>query len=336
MAANLTAWDYYVYEYEDSLDFVEWVCEQEWFDGFLGSLGGSYVAQTQWCMGMHPRMSAIAPEVGGLGIAYHTAHYYMFLNAYSRSVGKGASKLPVSFEELEQQMVKETLAGGYFNEPPMKPFSEALLQRYPYLRKLTAAEGKRWLWENYSALPPQRRAEMIQLALGVDSVTSVAVESMSSVFGIKIAHDAHMFPSARVSELVQRLHAPILMITGWYDWGVDDAFATWELLMREAPKSISSRTRLIIAPSAHNKPGYHEGKETHPELERIYRTPGITDLQLRWYEAVRKDKIDEWPPVIYYLMGANEWFATSAWPPPEARPVALYLNPGGTTRTTTA
>src|SRR5581483_242147 len=62
-------WDFYVYEGEDSVDLVEWVARQDWFDGFLGALGGSYVAGTQWCMAMHPAMTTIVPEVGGLGVA---------------------------------------------------------------------------------------------------------------------------------------------------------------------------------------------------------------------------------------------------------------------------
>src|SRR6185312_6498879 len=66
------SWDCYIYESEDSVDFVEWVTKQMWFDGFLGGCGGSYLAQTQWCMAFHAGMSAIAPEVGGLGVAFNT------------------------------------------------------------------------------------------------------------------------------------------------------------------------------------------------------------------------------------------------------------------------
>ena len=124
---------------------------------------------------------------------------------------------------------------------------------------------------------------MVKLAFGKNSVTSVDVEAMSSIFGIEIAHDAHMFPSSRVSELVQRLHAPPLLITGWYDWGNDDTLATWKPLTSEGPKSIREKSRLLITPSAHNKPGYHEGRESHPELDRDYRTANIVDLLLRWY-----------------------------------------------------
>lgn len=320
-------WDYYVYEREDSMDFVDWVSRQQWFDGFLGAFGGSYNAQTQFCMAMHPRMSAIVPEVGGLGIAFHAAHYYMFLNAISRTVGKGEDKIPIGYDEMERQMEKETLAGGYFNEPLNKPFSNELLQRYPYLKRLRPPEAKRWLWENYSALPPKERAEMIRMAFGKKSVASTDIESASTIFGQEIAHDAHMFPSPRVSILLESLYAPILFVTGWYDWGVDDALITWEYLSQDAPEPIRSRSRIIIAPSAHNKPGYHVGRESHPELDRNFRTADIQDLLLKWYETVREGSFDSWPQVTYYLMGANEWYTAPTWPPLEARTHRLYLGP---------
>lgn len=88
------SWDYYMYEPEDGIDFVEWVVTQPWYGGFLGSFGSSYVGQTQWCMSTHPRMSAIVPEVSGLGVAYNTAGLHMFCNAYARSVGRGRTRLP--------------------------------------------------------------------------------------------------------------------------------------------------------------------------------------------------------------------------------------------------
>ena len=322
-------WDYYVYEREDSFDLVHWITHQTWSNGFIGACGGSYLAQTQWCMAMHPKMSTIVPEVGGLGIAYNTAHLYMFLNAYSRSVGKGAQKVAVSYQDMERQMVEETLKGGYFNEPLHQPFSQALLARYPLLRTLAPSQGQRFLWERYTRMDAAQRAELIKQALSVDQVTSVGVESLSSVFGHRVAHDAHMFPSAAPSKLCRSLQAPALMVTGWYDWGLNDALATWDLLQREAKEPARTRNRLLITPSAHAAPGYHEDKESHPELDRTYRTPGIVELLRRWYATVGNDGTDSWPAVIYYLMGANEWYAASAWPPPQIKIVPLYLDQGG-------
>jgi len=323
------SWDYYVREPEDGYDLVEWVSKQHWFDGFLGACGGSYVGQTQWHMAMHPRMSTIVPEVSGLGVGINTTHLHMFANAYGRSVGKGEGKIAVPYSELEGQMLKETLATGYFNAPLHKPFSEALLKRFPNLRSLPPSEAKRWLWEHYCSLTCAGRAEFVKQATGAKNVTMLEVESLSEIFPFQISHDRHTLPHPRPAELVKSFHAPAMLRTGWYDWGLNDALGTWELLMQASPEPMRSRCRLFIAPSAHNMPGYHEAMAEHPELHHAYGFFTNLEMQLRWYTAVREGKIDSWPTVIYYLMGANEWQAADAWPLPEARTVPLYLSAGG-------
>jgi uncharacterized protein len=141
-------WDFYIYERADSLDFVSWVTGQDWYGGFLGALGGSYVGGTQWCMAMHPRMSAIAPEVAGLGLAARTgARFHMFSNAYAKTVGKGADKVPADLPEMERAMLAETLASGYFNDPLLVPLRKEVLERYPDLSQLPAGAARRALWE---------------------------------------------------------------------------------------------------------------------------------------------------------------------------------------------
>ena len=323
-------WDYYMYEPEDGHDFVEWVKRQDWFDGFLGACGGSYVGQTQWCMAMHPSMSTIVPEVSGLGIAVNTAHIYMTLNAYARAVGKGEGKVvSVHYTDLERHILDETLAGGYFNEPLRQTFPEALLSRYPELKTLTPARAKQWLWEQYCALNGAERAAFVQHAMGTKSVSVVEVESLSAIFGHQISHDAHTLPSVRKADICRSLRAPVLMLTGWYDWCLNDAFATWEMLRREGEASVAARCRLIIAPNAHNVPGYHEGIEDHPELQHNHRVANHVGLLLQWYAAIRDGTTDSWPDVIYYLMGANEWRVARDWPPPESRQIALYLGSDG-------
>jgi len=323
------SWDYYLYESEDSVDCIEWVSCQDWFDGFVGACGSSYIGQTQWCMAAHPRMSTIVPEVSGLGFAVNTTHHYMVFNAYARSVGKGEGKVAASYSELERQMAEETLAGGYFNDPLHRPLPESLLARFPDLRTLPLSEAKRRLWEHYCALSCAQRAALVKEALGVQSVSVLEVEGLSAVFGEEISHDALTLPYMDPSELCRSLNAPALIHTGWYDWGLNDALATWDLLSREARPEVASRSRLIITPSAHNRPGYHEGTEKHPELQHNHRTANIVGLLLHWYAAVREGTTSEWPRVIYYLMGANEWRAAQSWPPPEANSFSLYLGADG-------
>ena len=320
-------WEFLAHEKEDCADFLEWITRQAWHEGFVGSCGESYNAWMQWYMATDSRMSAVAPQVAGLVTNQPRVHYYNFVHAYSRSVGKGAGKVPVHFSDLERQMVKETLAGGYFNEPLHVPFSAPLLERYPFLQSVSASEGKRWLWAQYNALDSVQRAELLKLAVGGGNVTLASMETIDNIFGYQNFRGA---PSVYNGGLARSLHAPALMITGWYDWGLGDVLASWELVGREAHEHVSSRCRLLVTPSAHDTTGYHEGKERAPELERSYRTPDIVDLLLRWYSAVRDDRIGCWPKVIYYLMGANEWQAASEWPPAEAQTRALFLGPAGT------
>ena len=324
-------WEYYVFEREDSFDFVEWATRQDWFGGFLGSYGASYVASTQWCMAMHPAMSTIVPQVGGLGVVPVTRpRFYMFMNAYARSVGRGAERADVGYDEMERQMSEETLAAGYFNEPLYGPFSEPLVELYAGVGDLPPSERQRWLWRHYTTLPPAERAELVKIALGHENVTTMSVEALHGIFGHRIHHDTHPLPRVSTNdEVLQSLDAPALCITSWYDWCLDDALATWDMLTSEAREPARSRSRLLITPSAHNRPGYHEGREQHPELERSYRINESLDLWLRWYQAVQTDALDAWPRVIYYLMGANEWRSASTWPPSGAHASVFYLGPDG-------
>jgi uncharacterized protein len=317
------SWDYYVYEAEDGYDLVEWVSHQSWCNGFLGSCGGSYVGQTQWPMARHPRMSTIVPELSGLGIAVNTAHLHLSLDAYARSIGKGEGKRDVPNFELERQMLDETLASGYFNEPLHRPLPDAILESFPALRAQSPSTAKRELWGHYCSLTGAQRSAFIRSITGTSNVTVLDVESLGEIFGPRIAHDAHALPHPRPAELCRSFQLPILLRTGWYDWGLNDTLATWTLLTQG-----TAERRLVIAPSAHAMPGYHEGMAEHPELHHAYGVTTNAEMLLHWYETVRHNKWESWPAVIYYLMGANVWQASDTWPPRQVTHRKFYLASG--------
>lgn len=323
-------WDYYVYEPEDGFDTVEWVAAQRWCNGFIGSCGGSYGGQTQWCMALHPKMTTIVPEVSGLGVAANTTHLYMTLNAYDKTVGKGVGKMRGLYTDLERLILAETLAGGFFNEPLVPNFSAALLELFPQLETLPLGEARRWIWEHYCTLDPAGRGDLIKRLRGTTIINVSDVEALSDTFGPRFGHDCHTIPFKSPAELCAQFQAPSLMITGWYDWGVNDALATWELLQRHARPEIRGRCRLIITPAAHNVPGYHEGMGSYGVLQSNHRAVNQIGLLDRWYEAIETQRLDAWPQIIFYLMGANQWLATSSWPPQEAKLFNLYFGQGRT------
>jgi predicted acyl esterase len=324
-------WDYYVREPEDGIDFIDWVTRQPWFDGFIGAFGASYVGQTQWHMAMHPAMSAIVPEVSGLGVAVNTAHLHMFVNAYAHTVGRGDDKTAAPLRHIETMFEGETMSSGFYNEPLVPELPDSVLEAVPGIRDASPRRAQKVLWEHYCSLSCAGRAELVKAVMGTQSVSIVEVEGLTRFFGPEISHDRHTLPHPDPAQVCRLLQAPALLVTGWYDWGLNDALATWELLGRAADEPVRSRCRLLISPSAHNMTGYHEGMGERPELQHTYREPGATHLELllRWYDAVRNDATASWPRVVYYLMGAGRWCAADAWPPPEAAEEYLYLGPDG-------
>lgn len=323
-------WDWRLHEQEDSFDCVEWIRKQEWCNGFIASCGGSYVGSTQWEMARHPQMSAIAPEVSGLINAISpTTRRHLVLNAYSRSVGKGEGKSAVPYLEMERLLHQETLAGGYYNEPLERSLPEPLFARFPALKPLSPAARRQYLWAQFNALPPAERAELVKLAYSTRIVTFGDYESLDTIFGPRAPRGRPSLLDEHAPGLARALRAPALIITGWYDWGTQNTIDSWHLVTRHADPGIASRCRLLIAPDAHNVTGYHEGLEGHPELERGFRTQNIPGLLLHWYETVRDGKVESWPTVVYYLMGANEWHTAGAWPPPNVTPQSLFLGADG-------
>lgn len=322
-------WDYLVHEREDGPDLVDWICKQEWYGGFVASFGGSYTGLTQWCMSANPAMSAIAPAVSGLGVATNTAHLYMFVNSYARVVGNGENKVPVDLFEMERVFEQETLAGGYFNEPLQLPLPKELVKQYPAVDGMPPADARRWLWEQYCGFSSAQRAEFVRQVRGVEHVTMTDMEAMSAVFGQRVSHARHIMPHADPAEMCRLVTAPPLMLTAWYDWGVHDALATFQLLRREGRPEVAANARIIITPRAHNRPGYQLGTDEHPELVRPSNTLEQVGFLDHWFTSVRNDTTDAWPAVTYYLMGANEWRVASDWPVPEAKERAFYLGGGG-------
>ncbi|MEV0800409.1 CocE/NonD family hydrolase [Kribbella sp. NPDC050281] len=324
--------DFYMFEPQDGYDFVEWVSAQDWCDGFIGSLGGSYVGQVQWPMARHPKMTTIVPEVSGIGVGTKTASLHMVVNALAHTIGHGEEKTDLPHWQVEPMMLDETLSTGFFNEPFVHPMLGELTDAFPALKDLSPVEAQAWLWAHYCSLSCPERAEFVRELTGSPHVTIVDAENIGPLFGQGISLDRHTLPSVEPARQVAEFQAIPLLRTGWYDWFINDALATFELLRKHAPEPLRSQARIIITPSSHNSVGYKERMGEHPELQHNHWSN--VDFTLRWYQTVRDGSIDEWPRVIYYLMGANEWRSADDWPLPEAVDTPYYLGSGGTLTTT--
>lgn len=317
-------WDYAVYEAEDSLDFVDWVIAQTWFDHFIASFGGSYSAMTQWCMAVHPAMSAIAPEVCGLRVMRSTVRPHALVNGYSKAVGRGPTRSEGSLEETERNLEGETLASGYFNDPLPTPLPDGFIESYPSLTELSLSEAKRQVWRHYCECGAEERTALLKKLLGVSDITYYDHWRLPALFDGLALPGTNSIPSVDNQDLCKKFKAPALVISGWYDWNLGDTLASWTAIQRHAVPQVSAGSRLIITPAAHHVPGYREGQADYPELRQNFRSH--VALLARWYDTVRgAEDIERWPRVIFYLMGANEWRTSCQWPPRPATATHLYL-----------
>jgi predicted acyl esterase len=328
-------WDMYMYEKEDGHDLVDWVRAQRWSDGKIGGTGGSYVGETQWFMASHPGMTAILPEVAGIGDARSPGvRLHMLVSAYARTIGKsgGRAKADVPIDVMERQMEAETLRTGYYNDRLDPPYPERVLERFPELRPLSPDARAERMLRMWAGLPPAERTALVRFLLDAPEVNYANLSDVPGIFGPDGGGPAFKYVAPSLADVYGSLQAPPLMLNGWYDWGLDLTFETWALLQRHAPPHVRDNAFLVVTPGAHNDLGYREGADRVPALRHRYRGLDNVELIVRWYDRWLKGRTDAlagMSRVTYYLMGANEWRGADAWPPAGARPTRFFLDSAG-------
>jgi uncharacterized protein len=105
--------------------------------------------------------------------------------------------------------------------------------------------------------------------------------------------------------------APVQLIGGWYD-----IFLPWLLADHEALAAAGRRTQLVIGPWAHTSTG----------LLNTSLREGIAWLRANLLGDPRGLSP---APVRVWVGGEDRWRELEAWPPPQAHPWTLHLQPGG-------
>lgn len=127
----------------------------------------------------------------------------------------------------------------------------------------------------------------------------------------------------------EQLDLPVLHLTGWYDADQPGALHYYEGMVTRS--RAPEHQHLVCGPWFHAGVWYperHAGGQDFTDRAVL----DIERLHLRWFERWLKgvrDGRDEEPRARLFLMGRNEWRDASAWPPPGARSLALYLRSGG-------
>ncbi len=119
------AWDPFRYDVEDGFDTQEWVGNQPWCNGEIGTIGGSYVGWTQWAAApqANSHLKAMVPVVpfgNAFDLAYSGGAFQLaLLMGWGSSVG-GISLNP---EQLQHA----------YRHLPLRDFGGQFEKKVPYL-----------------------------------------------------------------------------------------------------------------------------------------------------------------------------------------------------------
>jgi hypothetical protein len=289
----------------DSYDTVEWLSRQRWSTGRIGTIGCSYLGETQLFLAKrhHPNHVAMVPQSAHAG----PGRYLSIING-------GAYELALLFGWMRAYGSKV-----HFQPAPGTPDSLVALAR-PYLktRQDLPPIDFRSIWRTLPLVDMGRRAGGPPTDWE-DVVTHGPGDPWWREFNLL--------------EPTDTILTPALHVGSWYDYGVNE---TLETFARFRQTGADARTRdgqyVVISPTAHcasERATEHTVVGTRDLGDARF---DYWDLYLRWMDHWLKDRsngIETMPRVRYYLMGKNEWKTATDWPLPNAVPTKFFFHSAG-------
>lgn len=289
-------WDILMWEQEarDGYDTIEWAAAQPWCDGNVGTFGASYLGIVQWMSaGERP------PHLRAMAPAMTTSGE---LEALETGGALRLNHVVCWLAYMTLDWLGKQLAAGRPVDPAAVPrLMELVGDASPALEPLPLGEIPHFDFPDF----PLPLRTLLQPGLGI----------------------AQRFD-------YERIDAPTLSVVGWYDFLCT---ATIESHMRLVERGgggadARARHRLIVGPWIHDGrlPGL-QGELNFGVGDGPFA--GIHRQHLQFFDHHLKGAAEPLASVQYFLMGADEWRAAEAWPPPEAAAETWLLASGGAANT---
>jgi hypothetical protein len=124
-----------------------------------------------------------------------------------------------------------------------------------------------------------------------------------------------------------RTRAAVLNLSGWYDdhYGPEGATTNFKGLV-EARAGRPNNVALLIGPWVHGVKSTETAKagdRPFPDTAKIDYDATVLDWMDHYLRGI-DNGVDKRPPVRYYVMGADVWRESQAWPP-RSSPTSFYL-----------
>jgi hypothetical protein len=304
-------WYPFAREAPDGFDVVEWIAQQPWCNGDVGTMGASYAGSDQSALATlnppHLRAQVVGQGTSnylvssmrqGGALEQRFIRYAFWMATTSREAMEDAELARVLLDEFKR--IPDILG------PPLRfrPGRTAL-------RLLPSYE--QWAWD---ILTHGGRGEYwSQRGYAIDAYWS------------------------------QHADVPVLFQSGWYDTYPRGALANFNAL-RELKSSPMS---LVMGPWRHGETTAEESTAGDVELGMEAALPSYEDMRLRFFDQHLKGLstgLDDEVPIQYFVMGGQlgrrprdlsgrlwhggRWESANQWPPPDYVEFELYMHANGT------
>jgi len=299
----------------DGFDTAQWIGQQPWFEGGIGTFGSSYGGATQHALAIAnaPHVKAMIPrnamsDFGLYGVRHNGAFELRWLN-WVLTLGNAtgtANALPAA----------KRAAG---TDPAA---AEALADIGNHVR------------EYAHSLPLRPGTTPLKFAPDYEAWLIEAMEH-GDYDAFWKNHGASV-----VDHLAEYKDVPVYHVTGWYDsWGTPVA----NLNYPELTKAKKSLQRLIVGPWIHSSERLSYAGEAQFTPDAALDLPAF---HLRWFDKWLKgadNGVDREPPVRIYVMGGGDahqtpegrvfvgghWREEKEWPLARTAYTPYYLQAGG-------
>ena len=297
----------------DGYDSIQWLAQQPWSNGKIGTYGcsDSGDAQVWLAQSRPPALAAMIPQASGssIGPAGGRYRYFGAFNGGALQLAAGADWMISSGSKV------------FWGPPSWLP-----------------AEKFREIADQFTARPkaviePDALEPLLWTLPVVDMMKRVGMTYTD--WEDILRHDPadpwwNQFPYYKGNEEVD---VPALFVNSWGDFGVNETLFEFNYFRAHSTSEKSRRNQfVIISPTTH----------CVSELAKSPTIVGARDLgdarkdfwtiYLKWYAFWLKGErngITDMPHVQYYLMGRNEWRSADAWPIPGTEFRRYYLHSRG-------
>ena len=305
-------WDILGVPLTDGYDAFEWMKNQSWSNGKIGTLGCSSTAEWQMAVSAldHPSHAAMVPQGFGAGVGrvgdineqgnwYRGGAEQMLFFSWLYGVEHDKFKPRIPEGATQEDLIRISRFYDLAPENPPVDMSKAL-SHLPIQDILKNINGKHEVFDKMIRRKPNH----------------------PDWFKGGIYHDD------------KDIGTPSFWFASWYDVSITPNIKLFNHARNNTKDSfIRDNQYLVIAPTLHC--GYTRATENTIVGERSVGDARLNyDEQItKWFDLWLKEDQNDFkettPRVQYYTMGSNKWQSAEEWPPANTEMVTYYLNSGG-------